>query len=1031
MKQLILSTIILLLFINCCFAQQYTWLQKASFPGTIRGAAVGFAIGDTGYVGTGFNTATTFFNDFFKWDKTTNTWSPIASLPASARYAAVAFSIGNYGYVGTGWSSTLSQLADFWRYDPTTNSWTAIATFPGNPRYTSSVCVVNGKAYFGLGYQPLFNDVWEYDPVANSWTQKANFPGGPRQSAVAFALGNYAYFLTGNNGSNKSDMYRFDPATNTWIQKSNFPGAARYGAVAMEINGKAVVGTGGDGSSFFTDFYEYDAATDTWCQLPNLPAPGRRHVAQFSIGNKSYLATGVTSASGIGVDDLWELTDVVATFIPNITPCNLSVSFTSQTTTATGYSWSFGDGNTSSLANPNHTYSALGTYNVQLIVYYNCGTDTVNQQITLTGATATAAFNYLQTPCSYNISFTNLSVNANSFQWDFGDTNTDTVATPNHTYTTAGNYVVTLIVSSACDTDTVQQNITVTPVAPPATAAYNFNVTPCTYTVNFINTSASATSYIWQYGDGNSSTTLATSHYYTYSAAGNYNVNLIAINNCDTDTLQLQVVIPVINVPVPSFTPQQTSCNTDVQFNNTTVNGVTYSWLFGDGNTSTLSNPLNTYPAAGNYTVTLTAYGTCDTVSIQQQINVLSSAIAIAGFNYATNICDSSITLTNISQGATNYIWSFGDGTTSTLMQPIHQYNAPGNYTVFLLAINPCDTDITQQNIFISTYIPAIAAFNFVVPPCSTQVTFNNQSSNALHYSWNFGDGTFDTNSNPVHQYGVAGNYTVTLVVSDTCKSDSVTMQVNLTAAATPVAAFNTNPQPCDSIALSFNNNSANALSYSWDFGDGSTSSISTPYHIYSSPGVYTVTLVAANNCDTDTFIQNVTVDSLQFPKADFQFQVTPCTGKTTFTNNSTNASAYLWNFGDGTSSTDSIPVHTYTTTGAYNVTLIANPGDPCSDSLTLTVTITDAAAIDWFIPNCFTPNDDGLNDVFEIKGLSDCVDYHLKIFNRWGRKIFESSNDIKNWDGTFEKTNVPEGVYMYIFNVKEKEFAGAVTLLR
>ncbi|MCY7362158.1 MAG: gliding motility-associated C-terminal domain-containing protein, partial [Ignavibacteria bacterium] len=113
------------------------------------------------------------------------------------------------------------------------------------------------------------------------------------------------------------------------------------------------------------------------------------------------------------------------------------------------------------------------------------------------------------------------------------------------------------------------------------------------------------------------------------------------------------------------------------------------------------------------------------------------------------------------------------------------------------------------------------------------------------------------------------------------------------------------------------------------------------------------------------------------------------------------------------------------------NVLLVANPGNPCTDSIIQTIVITDITSADWFIANCFTPNDDGLNDLLEIKGLNDCSSYNLKIFNRWGRKIFESDEKVKSWDGKFESSNVSEGVYMYIINVEGKNYSGAVTLLR
>ncbi len=1028
-----LTLLFSLFLFNFCFAQQYTWVQKAPLPASPRYESVGVSLNGKGYFMTGLGvvpSSFTYYNDNWEYDPITNVWTQKANFPGTARYGACGFVIGNKIYVGTGWDP--AAQTDFYAFDPATNLWSPIANFPGPARYDAVGFTIGNKGYVGFGYAPNFSDFYEYDPALNTWTQKANFPGGDRQSLSTFSINGLGYICGGSDAGSTiyDDLWEFNPIADTWTQKANFPGGARYATTGFTLNNKGLVGGGWNITQSFNDYYLYNPTTDTWCQTATYPGTARYSGDGFVIGQDGYAGLGRDNANNY-YNDFYKLEKAIASFAITTLPCNLSVGFNSTATNATGYSWTFGDGNTSSVANPNHTYSALGTYNVQLIVYYNCGTDTINQQVLLTGVTPIAAFNYSQNPCSYTINFTNQSTNANSYNWDFGDSNTATTATPNHTYANTGNYTVTLIVINACDSDTLQQLINVAAIAPPAVAAYTATVTPCSYTVNFINTSSSATSYLWQYGDGNSNTTSLANHTYTYATGGAYNVNLIAINSCDSDTLQLQVVIPVINVPVPAYTQQQTSCTTEVQFTNTTVNGVTYLWSFGDGNTSTLSSPTNTYSTTGNYNVTLTVYGSCDTVSTLQQINVLPPAVAVAGFNYTANSCDSSITFTNTAQGATSYQWSFGDGNTSTLTQPTHQYAASGNYTVTQVVINLCDTDTIQQTIFIPAYTPAIAAFNYTAPPCTTQVTFNNQSSNALSYLWSFGDGSFDTNSNPVHQYTTASNFSVTLIASDNCKNDSVTIQVDLTAAAAPVAAFTTNVQPCDSIAISFNNNSVNALSYLWSFGDGTTSTNSTPYHVYSIPGTYIVTLNAVNNCDTNIVLQNVIVDSISTPVADFQFSITPCTSTATFINNSTGANSYYWNFGDGNTSTVQSPENTYVSTGTFMVTLIINNGQPCRDSLSLPVTITALENDNWFMPNCFTPNGDGLNDVLEIVGLNDCSEYSMIIFNRWGQKIFETTATLKVWDGTFNSKKSPESVYLYVVTVNGQKSSGTVSLLR
>ncbi|MBK7910713.1 MAG: kelch repeat-containing protein [Bacteroidia bacterium] len=296
----------LLLVVNVPFAKaSYRWSVKNDFPGGIRNAAVGFSIGNTGYLCTGYD-GTWTVTDCWSYDFQNDTWTQIADLPGVSRFAAAAFSVNQQGFVGFGWANPSGgQLADFWRYNPVTNSWTALANFPGASRYTVVTLVLNGKAYCGTGYLPYTNDWWVYDPVTDTWTQKANFPGSARQSASGFALNGIGYLGLGYDGGCNVDFFAYDPNVNNWNQVADFPGPARYGAAAFTQNGLGYVGTGGDGVDFFSDFFSYDPVSDQWSPIDSLPGPGCRHPATFSLSNKAYVATGIVQGAD-GSDAVYE-----------------------------------------------------------------------------------------------------------------------------------------------------------------------------------------------------------------------------------------------------------------------------------------------------------------------------------------------------------------------------------------------------------------------------------------------------------------------------------------------------------------------------------------------------------------------------------------------------------------------------------------------------------------------------------------------------------------------------------------------------
>lgn len=202
-----------------------TWSQKADFGGSARSEAVGFSIGNNGYIGTGSNYegGDNYYKDFWEYDPAANTWTQQTNFGGSARTEAVGFSIGNKGYIGTGRKdygpSESISTRSFWEYDPDANMWTKKAAFGGDERSSATGFSIGNKGYIGTGYNddfwfgPLihYGDFWEYDPDTDTWTRKADLGGVARYHATGFSIGNKGYIGTGYNWGYKNDFWGYTP----------------------------------------------------------------------------------------------------------------------------------------------------------------------------------------------------------------------------------------------------------------------------------------------------------------------------------------------------------------------------------------------------------------------------------------------------------------------------------------------------------------------------------------------------------------------------------------------------------------------------------------------------------------------------------------------------------------------------------------------------------------------------------------------------------------------------------------------------
>lgn len=635
-----------------------------------------------------------------------------------------------------------------------------------------------------------------------------------------------------------------------------------------------------------------------------------------------------------------------ANFTSNIvTGCSpILVQFTDQSTGgATSWLWNLGNNTTSTLQNPSTTYINPGTYTVTLTVSNGSTTNTktlVNYITVVPSPVVSFIASDTVGACSpTTIQFTNQS-NLNTagpatYLWDFGDGFTSNAQNPIHTYTSSGNYSVTLSVTNAAGCSKILTKTNYIHIVNKPVADFNAPITgSCSVPliVNFNNTSSGATSYWWDFGNGNNST--ATNPSATYTAVGAYNVTLVAsLGNC-SDTIVKPAYISIGNLTA-SFTQSTSSICTgnQVTFTNTSLPGPGNStWYFGDGGSSISANASHAYSTPGTYTVTLIVnYNNCadtatSTVTVNQGPTVQFTA-------NSTLSCTTPFTVqfNNTTTGAVSYSWNFGDGGTSTAQNPSHTYTSFGNYTVTLTATaaNGC-TKTLSIPAYISVYQASMTITANPPSGCApAPISFSTSVSPNVpvtNYTWNFGDGnTVIAGATTTHTYLNPGTYTVTVnyTVAQGCNYTSAPITVNI--GQPPVAGFTGTPTNiCPQGTVNFTNTSTgpSGTTYTWYFGDGGTSTQTNPSHSYNSQGTYTVTLIANNNGCMDTFvIPNMVV--VNPPIADFNV-VYSCANRlhVDFQDGSQGASSWFWEFGDGQTSTLQNPSHTYASYGTYLVRL-------------------------------------------------------------------------------------------------------------
>lgn len=668
------------------------------------------------------------------------------------------------------------------------------------------------------------------------------------------------------------------------------------------------------------------------------------------------------------------------------------------------YQWSFDDGNvTSDAGTVKHTYvqpydAEPGIFVSGLQLTNNFGCTSRHEKIITVYPDIEARFTAAMEGCHpLSVQFSNHSLGADKYHWDFGDGNftnkretTNTFFNDSHTQIKEFPVILDVTSNYGCQAQ-FDDKVTVFPK--PKVNFVMDEISGCSpFTLTIENTSQGVGKYSWQLGDESSAISdnaierifVNKEHEPDTLPISLYGTNQWA---CDNSIEKQIVVFPEVTALFSSASENYEGCTPfALDFENHSMLAEKYIWYFGDEATATSKNAAhvfhnyqekNTFYDVGLQAIS--AYG-CDDF-IQKQITVFQHPVAdFDASPHRQNYPNRTIYVNNYSSaGNWNYQWDMGDGNTFST-----QSREPFEHT----------------------------------------------------YAWTRGD--------------YAGReFEINLRVSSEQCSHQMSQKVRILSPY-PVVGFWPSAQGCPPFEVQFSNETLYGESFHWDFADGHESTDEHPKHVFEHPGTYRVRLRVTGEGGVDSTFQTITV--FEPPVAEFRLEnpiVQIPLDEAHFVNLSTNAITFFWEFGDGHTSEEIHPSHYYVEKGNYDITLtVASHTDPqCFHSITKeSVVKVEDNPCQLLFPNAFNPNSGGAsggrylpNDpsshVFHpvYEGIEE---YNLWIYNRWGELLFESKDISVGWDGYYRGELAPMGVYVYRVKAKcltgrEIDQIGDITLLR
>lgn len=679
------------------------------------------------------------------------------------------------------------------------------------------------------------------------------------------------------------------------------------------------------------------------------------------------------------------------------------------------YQWS------NSSTNANLIGVPAGTYSVLVTTASGC-TTTATYTITQPAAPLAASSVVLNNvSCANgNNGQANASASGGTLPYNFSWNSTPAQNTANAAGLSAGNYSVIVTDANGC---TSTQNIIVTEPGAITAALSTSNVT-C---YGGSNGSAAVT-----VGGGVSPYSITWNSNPVQNGPGAINLpsgvitaTITDANGCTSASSVNVTQPPALSAVMSGSTPVSCNGGTDGTASVAATGGTapySYSW-----NTVPPQNiPNASAIPAGSFTVTVTDANGCATIST---VTITQPTPVLVSVSPGDTICPNTpFQLTAQGSGGTGtytYTWSpnLGPGNSYTVYTP-----AATTWSVNAVDANGCASAPSAITVDVYLFSPADLLVSSTPSICegasATITTSVNGNTGPLTWNWT-------NNLQGPGPHIVFPNTTTTYSVNVVNICGAV-VPASTTIMVHPIPLMTVDPQfasGCDVVNLSFTDTTSanNGCFYAWDFGDNSTGTGANTNHNYTQTGTYTiaVTLTSSYGC-TGNATGQVGVIVYQSPEADFTMsdaELSIIEPMEFFSDQSSaNTVGWLWDFGDSTTSTLASPAHVYTREGSYNVRLITTSFGGCADTTTEPLEVLPEFTV--YIPNAFTPDGDGLNDVFYVYG-EEITELNMKIFDRWGNLIFETNTQTEGWDGRANGGREIAQQDVYVYKVCIKDFAG------
>jgi gliding motility-associated-like protein len=701
----------------------------------------------------------------------------------------------------------------------------------------------------------------------------------------------------------------------------------------------------------------------------------------------------------------------------------------------TNYSWSGPNGFSSTAQNPTIALSttlAAGNYSL-IVTDVNTCTASITTPVTVNTLPVITVNN--PTVCANQT--INITSNGGSlYSWSGPAAFISTAqnpSIPNANTGMTGAYTVTVTSAQGC-TNTAVSNVSVFPLPTPNIIS---NSPVCVGGTLTLNGSGGVT-YNWSGPSFNNSTQNPTINNVAMSNNGIYTL-LVSSGSCTASTTATIVINPL---PVPNIMSNSPVCiGNPIHF--TGNGGVNYLWSGPFGFSSVVQNPTLTPSVMsnmGNYTLTVVDANNCTNTTTANVIVNPQPTVAATG----TTVCENA-TATLLATGGVSYSWSGPNGFSSsnqiTFINGVTLGQA-GQYTVVVTNANTC-TNTALATLVVNPAPTPTASSN---SPICVNTDLSLSAAGGITYNWTGPNGFMSNNQNPsfnASSTAMSGNYSVTVTDINGCSGTAgITATVNPLPVPMVTAGDNIG---CAPFCVTFTASSVpSAVSAGWVLGNGAFSSgVLNTTACYNTTGTYTVSadVTDINGCRaTATY----TIEVYPQPVADFNYApikpVINIDSDVQFTDASHGATIVSWNwFFTNTAQHQSIQQHpnfVYQEPGEYVVALVIKSDKGCYDTILKPIVIAEDFGI--YVPNAFTPNEDGVNDTFQPKGFG-IIKYELQIFDRWGEKIFQTNEFEKGWDGFYQGRGgniCPADVYTWLINVtsvfnKAHEFTGHVTLMK